>query len=312
MVQFTKAFLIAAIVASPVLSTPVRVNERELVTRDPGNGSDEGALVFRRELDDSLDARELIDELELDARDDLFETRELSGEDLVARDPSIFGKIFGAVKGIFSRDLEDMIARDLYDDLAARGVVPELETRELSGEDLVARDPSIFGKIFGAVKGIFSRDVEDMVARDVYDDFAARGLLPEIETRELSGEDLIARDPSIFGKIFGAVKGIFSRDVEDMIARDLYDDLSARGLVPELETRELSSDELVARDPSIFGKIFGAVKGIFSRELEALETRELSSEDLVARDPSIFGKIFGAVKGIFSRDIDDGSFDELD
>jgi len=81
---------------------------------------------------------------------------------------------------------------------------------------------------------------------------------------------------------------------------------------PELETRELSSDELVARDPSIFGKIFGAVKGIFSRELEALETRELSSEDLVARDPSIFGKIFGAVKGIFSRDIDDGSFDELD
>jgi len=314
MVQFTKAFLIAAIIASPALSIPIQANEQELVARDPSIGVDEGALVFSRGLDDNLDARELTDELELDARDlDLLETREFSN-DLVARDPSIFSKIFGAVRGIFGRDLEDMVARDLYEDLAARGVLPELETREMSSEELVARDPSIFGKIFGAVKGIFGRDLEDMIARDVYDDLAARGVLPEFETRDLSSEELIARDPSIFSKIFGAVRGIFGRDLEDMTARDLYDDLAARGVLPELDTREMSSEELVARDPSIFGKIFGAVRGIFGRELEDedLAARELYSEDLEARDPSIFSKIFGAVKGIFGRDIDEASFDELD
>jgi hypothetical protein len=39
----------------------------------------------------------------------------------------------------------------------------------------------------------------------------------------------------------------------------------------------------------------------------------MSSEDLVAREPGIFGKVFGAVKSVFfRRDIGEASFDELD
>lgn len=70
MIQINKALLVAAILVSPVLSIPLQVTKQELVARD----SDLGKGIFRRELDSSLDVRELIDEL--DFREDALVARE--------------------------------------------------------------------------------------------------------------------------------------------------------------------------------------------------------------------------------------------
>ena len=141
MVQIIRIFLVVAILVFPVLCLPVQVNGRELVARDLGLGKS-----FRRELDTSLDVRDLIDELDL---------RDLSGEELDARDPGLG----------FRRDLEDMIVRRLlYEELAPRGVLPELETREMPSEDLVAREPhngakDFFKHIGRIIKKVFTKAV---------------------------------------------------------------------------------------------------------------------------------------------------------
>ena len=146
MVQIIRIFLVVAILVFPVLCLPVQVNERELVARDLGLGKS-----FRRELDNSLDVRDLIDE---------FDFRDLSGEELDARDPGLG----------FRRDLEDMIARGLlYEELAPRGVLPELEMREMPSEDLVAREPhnrvkEFFRRVGRAIKGAFTKVVNGVSA----------------------------------------------------------------------------------------------------------------------------------------------------
>ena len=142
MVQIIRIFLVVAILVFPVLCLPVQVNERELVARDLGLGKS-----FRRELD----VRDLIDELDF---------RDLSGEELDARDPGLG----------FRRDLEDMIARGLlYEELAPRGVLPELEMREMPSEDLVAREPhnhvkDFFRHVGNAIKHAFTKVVNGVKA----------------------------------------------------------------------------------------------------------------------------------------------------
>jgi len=142
MVQIIRIFLVVAILVFPVLCLPVQVNGRELVARDLGLGKS-----FRRELD----VRDLIDELDF---------RDLSGEELDARDPGLG----------FRRDLEDMIARGLlYEELAPRGVLPELETREMPSEDLVAREPhnrvsAFFRRVGHAIKHAFTKVVNGVKA----------------------------------------------------------------------------------------------------------------------------------------------------
>lgn len=210
MVHLTKSFIISAIAIAPTLAVPLQFTQDEidLMARDPsffgklrsivrkvapvaamipgpiGAVGSVASAVTRRELEDTLSTRAVEDDIDLMARDPSFfgKLRSVVRKvaPVAAMIPGPIGAVGRVASAISRRELEDALyTRAVQDELNARGYDIKLGIREVEG--LEARDLS---------EALEARDnIYTLAARQFIDTMemeARRELSDELKTRQLA------------------------------------------------------------------------------------------------------------------------------
>lgn len=219
--------VVATLVPSVVVAVPIQASASEegLVEREPflpllGLGISAVSSIFRKRKRD-------------------LESNDLS--DIAERAPEPFLPLLGLAAGAASlfRGKRELSADDME-------LISRLNTDELS--ELVERNPEPFLPLLGlgisAVSSIFRKRKRDFVEYDEGLDLISRS-----EPEELG--ELMARNPEPFLPLLGlgisAVSSIFRKRKRDFIEFD--EDVFERDFdqVDELEMREYTDDEMIAR-----------------------------------------------------------------
>jgi predicted component of type VI protein secretion system len=175
------------------------------------------------------------------------------------------GSAVSSISSLFGRELdsdEELVLRDLLEEFHAREPAPRANIRRTANRvnsviSTVGSTARRVGSVVSSISRLFGRDLdsdEELVLRDVLEEFHAREPSPRVNIRRIAGRvnSVLSQVGSTARRVRSVVSSIgrlFGRELnsdEELVLRDLLEEFHARELESAFDEREL--DDVEARE----------------------------------------------------------------